>query len=202
MARTTRRIIRPVTIIRTEMYAKGDSARPQGLSSPEQAFRRESSGSAEVRRPGSRRAAGSGRRTENTIRAQGLQRFEDRWWTLSVRFRSDDRHSPVYTATRKTGNFFGGAGGPYRHRQQLTQDLHVGTLHVRLVQTDPVTASRWLSEDLLAPERRGEKLPDAVIRDEQGRDRLVIEFAGAYGANHVDRVHQDCVKRSLPYKLW
>ena len=85
---------------------------------------------------------------------------------------------------------------------QATHDLHVVQIYLRLWQADPGLAALWVSEERFAPERRREKLPDAVLRDTAGNLILVIEFGGAYDAKHVERVHLDCVTRSLPYELW
>ncbi|MBK8183290.1 MAG: hypothetical protein IPK63_10530 [Candidatus Competibacteraceae bacterium] len=102
----------------------------------------------------------------------------------------------------KAARYFGGYGGKLRRPLQATHDLHVAQIYLRFLKTDPVRAALWVSEDRFAPERRREKLPDAVIQDAAGTIALVIEFGGAYDAKHVERVHLDCVTRSLPYELW
>jgi hypothetical protein len=64
-------------------------------------------------------------------------------------------------------------------------------------------ADNWIGEDILAPHRRGEKLPDAVLADGPGaRPRLVLEFGGAYDATRVRHFHQSCLDEQLPYQLW
>ncbi|MCP5127491.1 MAG: hypothetical protein H6973_18210 [Gammaproteobacteria bacterium] len=108
----------------------------------------------------------------------------------------------VYIATEKAARQFGGFGGKLRRPLQATHDLHVAQLYLQFLQTAPERAALWVSEERFAPERRHEKLPDAVLRDATGNITLVIEFGGAYDSKHVERVHLDCVTRSLPYELW
>ena len=123
-------------------------------------------------------------------------------YRLKKRWDQAPKPTTVYIATEKAARYFGGFGGKLRRPLQATHDLHVAQLYLQLLQIDPARAGLWVSEDRFAPERRREKLPDAVIQDVAGNITLVIEFGGAYDAKHVERVHFDCVTRSLPYELW
>ena len=123
-------------------------------------------------------------------------------YRLKKRWNQAVRPTTVYIATEKAARYFGGYGGKLRRPLQATHDLHVAQIYLRLWQADPGLAALWVSEERFAPERRREKLPDAVLRDAAGNLILVIEFGGAYDAKHVERVHLDCVARSLPYELW
>lgn len=107
----------------------------------------------------------------------------------------------AFVATRRAANDFGGRAPGLKRPLQATHDLHVTTVYVRCVLDRPELVEEWLSEDILAPSRRGEKLPDAeIVRGD--RTLLVVEFGGAYDAARVERVHRDCVERRVPYELW
>ena len=123
-------------------------------------------------------------------------------YRLKKRWNEAPKPTTVYIATEKAARYFGGFGGKLRRPLQATHDLHVAQIYLHFLKTDPARAALWVSEERFAPERRREKLPDAVILDEAGNIALVIEFGGAYDAKHVERVHLDCVTRSLPYELW
>lgn len=123
-------------------------------------------------------------------------------YRLKKRWNQAIKSTTVYIATERGARYFGGFGGKLRRPLQATHDLHVAQIYLQMLQTDPALAALWVSEERFAEERRKEKLPDAVIRDTLGNIILVIEFGGAYDAKHVERVHEDCVARSLPYELW
>ena len=44
-------------------------------------------------------------------------------------------------------------------------------------------------------------IPILATRPEEP-PRLVLEFGGAYDAARVERFHEDCAERRLPYQLW
>lgn len=123
-------------------------------------------------------------------------------YRLKKRWNEAPHPTPVYIASPVAARYFGGFGGKLRRPLQATHDLHVSQVYLRLLIQDPDQAALWVSEERFAPERRREKLPDAVLRDPSGRLLRVIEFGGSYDAAHVARVHQDCVTRALPYELW
>ena len=120
---------------------------------------------------------------------------------LKARWTEASAPTPVFVATKKAAHHFGGTHG-IRRPLQLNHDYHVAALYVQLLREKPLSAALWISEETLAPERRHEKLPDAVLRAPDGTISLVLEFGGSYDAEHVRRVHVDCVRRALPYELW
>jgi hypothetical protein len=120
---------------------------------------------------------------------------------IRSRWQGRPRQAVVYLSTPRAATVFGGIA-PTVKPQNVTHDLHVTTLYLRLLVATPADASAWLLEDFLAPEREDQVLPDAVLRDPGGRDRLVIEFAGKYPAERLARFHADCNARDLPYELW
>lgn len=122
-------------------------------------------------------------------------RLQSRWDTAA-------EPTTVYIATARYCRLVGVEGGAIKHPFQVTHDLHVAAIYLRLADEAPTLAEGWVGEELLASERIGQKLPDALIRDPAGRDRLVIEFGGSYDARRVGEFHADCAARKLPYQLW
>lgn len=123
-------------------------------------------------------------------------------YRLQSRWTGTPAPTTIFRATHAVARRLGGQGGKLSHQTHVTHDLHMGTLYLRLLQTDPDAAACWVSERELAPERRHQKLPDAAIRAPDGRLERVIEFGGAYNVEHVRAFHEDCERRSLPYELW
>ncbi len=121
---------------------------------------------------------------------------------LRRRWRDPVQPTAVVLAARAAAARFGGAGGRLKRALQATHDLHVAAVYLRVLLERPEIAEGWASEDLIAPSRRGQKLPDAIIHDPTSRPLLVIEFGGEYDAERVERVHADCARRGLPYELW
>ncbi len=123
-------------------------------------------------------------------------------YRLKSRWTEAIRPTTIYVATERAARYFGGFGGKLRRPLQVTHDLHVAQIYLHLFQTNQEAAGAWVSEEQFGPERRHQKLPDAVLRDKNGQITRVIEFGGSYDPKHVERVHWDCVTRSLPYELW
>ncbi|MBX3412408.1 MAG: hypothetical protein KF708_06955 [Pirellulales bacterium] len=91
---------------------------------------------------------------------------------------------------------------PIKNHCQVTHDLHVTQVYLRYRLDHPELASGWLGEDELAPSRRDQILPDAVIADGKGDPCWAVEFGGKYRAERLERFHVDCEARRLPYELW
>jgi hypothetical protein len=121
---------------------------------------------------------------------------------LQRRWNGTYRLTAIYAPTRRAGDHYGGFGGRLKNSFQVTHDLHVTALYFKWLGTDPERAAAWTSEDKLAPERKHQKLPDALLRFKDGRPPLVIEFGGAYKALRVKEFHEDCARRGLSYELW
>lgn len=121
---------------------------------------------------------------------------------IQERFSGTPERTTIVTATAKAAKLL--AGFSVRLKlASLDHDLHVGALYARLVRERPEDAADWLSEDTIAPERRDEILPDAVLRDADGRTRRVVEFAGrSYTAARLIDIHNDCAARSISWELW
>ena len=125
-------------------------------------------------------------------------------WQLQSRWIEGPRVVTVYLATTKATRIFGGkARGYLKQEYQATHDLGVSRMYLDLRKRSPELAQAWVGEDLLAPHRRRQKLPDAVIAPSpDARPTVVLEFGGAYDKPRVESFHNDCRDRGLPYELW
>jgi hypothetical protein len=124
-------------------------------------------------------------------------------YRLQTRWTKQIEELHVWCADAKARKQFGGQGNArLKQPLQATHDLHVSTVYVRRLAQAPDEAAAWVSEETLARTRRGRKLPDAALVDASGRVTLVIEFGGAYRAERVALVHEDCERRGIPYELW
>lgn len=124
-------------------------------------------------------------------------------WQLQKRWTEPAREVTAYLGTRRAASIFGGrADGRMKNPAQATHDIHLGGLYLKLRGTAPTLAAGWIGEEILAPTRERQKLPDAILHDGEGRPRLVVEFGGAYPRERVEAFHEDCAARDLPYELW
>lgn len=124
-------------------------------------------------------------------------RCQARWKSRAV------RPTSAWMISETGARAFGGVSrGELRHATQATHDLGVTAVWLRLRQVAPQWAAAWRGEDVMAETRHGQKLPDGFIVDQTGNVAWIIEFAGAYDAERVRTVHQDCEDRRLPYQLW
>jgi hypothetical protein len=126
--------------------------------------------------------------------------------TISYRARSrwDEplRWVTAFAASERSGRMLAGRGGRLSHPHQATHDLHLAAIYLRLLKENPAEAAGWVSDRVLAPLRRGKKLPDAEIQDAEGRTLKVIEFGGSYPPERLKKIHEDCESRGVPYELW
>ncbi len=112
------------------------------------------------------------------------------------------RPTVIYTATPSMANRLGGFDGRIQHRHQVTHDLHLTELYLRLLREEPDRARRWAGEELAKPTQgHGEKLPDAFLCDDNGRPVHVIEFGGRYPKHRVRDFHEYCSTNGLSYDL-
>ncbi|MCA9078702.1 MAG: hypothetical protein KDA93_27000 [Planctomycetaceae bacterium] len=122
--------------------------------------------------------------------------LQQRW-----RFRSL-RPTVVYFPTEKTILQFGGRIRSQTKSTQITHDLGVTTTWIRYFQQSNQLTSVWVGEEILAPTRIHQKLPDAALVDQHGEPTLLIEFGGSYAAARVAAFLDDAAFRQLPYHLW
>ena len=125
-------------------------------------------------------------------------------WRLQSRWRESPRVVRVYLATALATRVFGGkAQGRLKQEYQATHDLGVSKMYLDLRLRSPKLAEAWIGEDILAPYRRGQKLPDAIIAESpEHSPTLVLEFGGAYDKPRVEAFHNDCRNRGVPYEIW
>jgi hypothetical protein len=123
-------------------------------------------------------------------------------YRLRTRWAEAFKPIQIFTASERLGRRFAGRGGCLNHPLQATHDLHVTTVYLHKLKVNPAEASAWVSDAVLAPLRRGQKLPDAEIHDQNGRTIKVIEFGGSYPPERLRKVHDDCEIRQVPYELW
>jgi hypothetical protein len=129
--------------------------------------------------------------------------FGELSWKLQSRWKQDPREVTVYLATRRAAAIFGGkADGRIKNLSQVTHDVHLGAIYLKLCVEAPTLAAGWIGEGVLAPSRERQKLPDAILHDRDGRPRLVVEFGGAYPTDRVQAFHEDCARRELAYEIW
>lgn len=122
--------------------------------------------------------------------------LQSRW-----RYRSP-RPTVVYFPTEKTIMQFGGRVRCQNKTLQITHDLGVTAMWIRYFKQSSELTSVWVGEEILAPTRVSQKLPDAALVDQQGEPTLLIEFGGSYAASRVAAFHDDAACRQLPYHLW
>lgn len=106
-------------------------------------------------------------------------------------------------ATRASANLFGGKVTRLPREDEQNHDLHLGALYLRFLKLFPVQAEAWLSDELIRrtrPDRRGEKLPDALV--ELNGKQHVVEFGGAYSKDKLKRFHGFCRWKRYSYEIW
>ena len=112
------------------------------------------------------------------------------------------RATVVYFPTEKTIAQFGGRQRSQTKTTQITHDLGVTAVWLRYAREDSTRSATWIGEDVLAPTRIHQKLPDAALTDQHGEPSLLIEFGGSYSPDRVADFHDDAAARELPYHLW
>lgn len=124
-------------------------------------------------------------------------RLQSRWQTVGP-----PEPTVVYLAHRRAIAQLGGAGGKLPPVGQETHDLHVSALYMRLLARGYAAGERWVGEEILRPTRKQQKLPDAVLLDDEGKPDHIIEFGGRYKPERVRAFHEDARERQMRYELW
>lgn len=112
------------------------------------------------------------------------------------------RPTVVYFPTSLTVTYFGGRERPPSMTTHTTHDLGVTAVWLRFLNHSRELALTWIGEDILAPSRIGQKLPDAALVDAAGEPTMLVEFGGSYGPARVADFHDDAAARGLPYQIW
>jgi len=125
-------------------------------------------------------------------------------WQLQRRLTFKSATERIYSSTARGARRFGGVRRDHlAHPFQLSHDLGVAEMFLAVLAARPYLTERWIDEDRLAPYRKRQKLPDAVIADSAAAaPSLVLEFGGAYPKHRLVEFHNDCCERALPYEIW
>lgn len=125
-------------------------------------------------------------------------------WRLRQRWSGPAVPVTIYLATARTARRFGGRRRDRIARPfQIAHDLGTAEMFLAVRRHRPELMHRWIDEDRLAPYRRGQKLPDAVIAARPGADiELVLEFGAGYSKRRLAAFHADNESRGLPYEIW
>jgi len=122
---------------------------------------------------------------------------------LKTRWKESAREVVVFLASRQAKAIFGGQVlGVVKNLCQTTHDLHVAEVYLRYRREMPEVADQWVGEDAIALERKGGKVPDALLRDADGSTLRAVEFGGAYAAERVEAFHLHCEQQAIPYEMW
>jgi hypothetical protein len=117
-------------------------------------------------------------------------------WTLAP------KRTTVFISTQRSANLLGGVPGVLPPIGQETHDINFAQVYLNYLRKDSKKVTRWFGEMFYKKEKKGEKLPDAMILDDNWSPILVIEFGGAYPAGRVEEFFNDCNSKQLPYELW
>lgn len=108
----------------------------------------------------------------------------------------------VFLGTERLANVLGGACGGKINHHAVTHDLGVTAVYLHLWKSDVNLALAWQGEDIVAPSRHRQKLPDAILFDPAGEPTLAIEFIGDYPAERIHAFHDDAQRRGLGYEVY
>lgn len=109
----------------------------------------------------------------------------------------------AFVATGRAARLLGGhRDGTLKNAVQATHDLGLAEVYLHYRTHRPELLASWRGEDLIAADRRGEKLPDALLVDTRGRPLRAVEYGGTYGRDRLEAFHRDCAARGLPYEVW
>jgi hypothetical protein len=82
-------------------------------------------------------------------------------------------------------------------RTEVSHDLHVTAIYLKLAREAPDLARKWIHEDALRATREaGQLIPDAMIGD------TAIEFGGRYRADKLRAIHRGHAIAGRPYEIW
>src|SRR5262245_16832022 len=129
--------------------------------------------------------------------------FSSLAWKLNQRWRAPTVPTAVFLATARCARRFGGRRcGRISRGFQISHDLGVTEVFLTLRLMNLAATDYWIDEDRLAPTRRGQKLPDAVLARDATAPLLVLEFGGKYPKSRLQAFHDDNESRGLPYQIW
>lgn len=108
----------------------------------------------------------------------------------------------VFLGTQRLANALGGACGHQLNHHSCTHDLGVTGVYLHFWHATPELALAWQGEDIVAPSRHRQKLPDAILYNRAAEPTMAIEFIGDYPVERIQAFHDDCASRGLPYEVY
>ncbi len=125
-------------------------------------------------------------------------------WSLQIRWRSSYRRATIYLPTVEAARRFGGGrSGRIKRPFQVAHDIGVAEMYFAVRRIRPTNVLLWIGEDRLAPHRRRQKLPDAILASSPAtKPLLILEFGGRYDKRRLIAFHEDAVERGVPYEIW
>ena len=123
-------------------------------------------------------------------------------WSAQSRWKEPPVMSLVVKATNEALKRTGGSlkQRPLRLRE-VTHDLHVASVYLRLLENNPELAAHWIHEDAMGdsqPETCGSARPDAVL---DGPEKIIVEFAGSYSAKKLRALAADYAAQGR-FQFW
>lgn len=125
-------------------------------------------------------------------------------WRLHNRWSAGYRRATIYLPTPAASRRFGGSRtGRIKRPFQVAHDIGVAEMYFAVRQLRPAAVSLWIGEDRLAPDRRRQKLPDAILAARPAdKPLLILEFGGQYDKRRLTAFHEDAAERGVPYEIW
>lgn len=120
---------------------------------------------------------------------------------LHERAKATPLMTTVVFATQKTIALFGNGDCPSVKITQMTHDLHVSEVFLRL-RANGLPTKQWQSEDQLPNTWPIKVRPDALLLDEHGVPARAIEYGGDYSAARLLELHHGFDSIGLGYELW
>lgn len=110
------------------------------------------------------------------------------------------RPTTVFVASLATLRLFGGKPSRgLKHPFQAGHDLQVTDIFLKLLESSPERAAKWILEDHLDRAKPGDKLPDAIIEE---NPPCVIDAISGYRPDQIEKIHEHCERYGLAYELW
>jgi len=124
-------------------------------------------------------------------------------YRLRRRWREAVEPTEIVVATRKAKRRFGGFGGERWPRpSEISHDVSLAGVYLWYRAYKPEEAECWIGEAQLYTEGwgMGERLPDALIRRNDGDIERVVEFGGSYRKQKLEAFHREMCE--FPYEIW
>lgn len=129
-------------------------------------------------------------------------------WLLEKRaVQTVSRTERVFWATACATRMVGGVGGELRQPLQVQHDLGVAEMFDAWHQQIAKETGQWVGEDayrsFVAPAgSRNDKVPDAVLVDEQCQVVRVFEYGGRYSWQRLRAFHRFWSDKATCYEIW